>query len=79
MMGIMLMVGVNDVQGEVFYFFDVCLVMQDVQKCNFGMVGIWLIVCDLLGGINLFLEFYGLIKEQVLKYVFSEIFVLFIK
>lgn len=41
MMGTTPMVGVNDVQGEVFYLSDARLVMQDAQKRNLGMVGIW--------------------------------------
>nr|O74199.1 RecName: Full=Endochitinase 11; AltName: Full=Chitinase 11; Flags: Precursor [Metarhizium anisopliae]AAC33265.1 chitinase [Metarhizium anisopliae] len=47
MMGTTPMVGVNDVQGEVFYLSDARLVMQDAQKRNLGMVGIWSIARDL--------------------------------
>ncbi|EFK2820294.1 carbohydrate-binding protein [Escherichia coli] len=73
------MVGVNDVQGEVFYLSDARLVMQDAQKRNLGMVGIWSIARDLPGGTNLSPEFHGLTKEQAPKYAFSEIFAPFTK
>ncbi len=48
------------------------LVMQDAQKRNLGMVGIWSIARDLPGGTNLSPEFHGLTKEQAPKYAFSE-------
>lgn len=67
MMGTTPMVGVNDVQGEVFYLSDARLVMQDAQKRNLGMVGIWSIARDLPGGTNLSPEFHGLTKEQAPK------------
>ncbi|EPZ1835286.1 carbohydrate-binding protein [Escherichia coli] len=79
MMGTTPMVGVNDVQGEVFYLSDARLVMQDAQKRNLGMVGIWSIARDLPGGTNLSPEFHGLTKEQAPKYAFSEIFAPFTK
>ncbi|MEM0873860.1 lysozyme, partial [Escherichia coli] len=79
MMGTTPMVGVNDVQGEVFYLSDARLVMQDAQKRNLGMVGIWSIARDLPGGTNLSPEFHGLTKEQAPKYAFSEGFVPFSK
>ncbi|HGC4402854.1 TPA: hypothetical protein ACIYMG_004816, partial [Escherichia coli] len=55
------------------------LVMQDAQKRNLGMVGIWSIARDLPGGTNLSPEFHGLTKEQAPKYAFSEIFAPFTK
>ena len=64
MMGTTPMVGVNDVQGEVFYLSDARLVMQDAQKRNLGMVGIWSIARDLPGGTNLSPEFHGLTKDR---------------
>ena len=79
MMGTTPMVGVNDVQGEVFYLSDARLVMQDAQKRNLGMVGIWSIARDLPGGTNLSPEFHGLTKEQAPKYAFSEFFSPFTK
>ncbi|HAO9134992.1 carbohydrate-binding protein [Escherichia coli] len=79
MMGTTPMVGVNDVQGEVFYLSDARLVMQDAQKRNLGMVGIWSIARELPGGTNLSPEFHGLTKEQAPKYAFSEIFAPFTK
>lgn len=79
MMGTTPMVGVNDVQGEVFYLSDARLAMQDAQKRNLGMVGIWSIARDLPGGTNLSPEFHGLTKEQAPKYAFSEIFAPFTK
>ena len=72
-------VGVNGVKGEVFYRSDARLVMQDAQKRNLGMVGIWSIARDLPGGTNLSPEFHGLTKEQAPKYAFSEIFAPFTK
>lgn len=79
MMGTTPMVGVNDVQGEVFYLSDARLVMQDAQTRNLGMVGIWSIARDLPGGTNLSPEFHGLTKEQAPKYAFSAIFAPFTK
>ncbi|HDP1429844.1 TPA: chemotaxis protein CheV [Escherichia coli] len=53
--------------------------IQDAQKRNLGMVGIWSIARDLPGGTNLSPEFHGLTKEQAPKYAFSEIFAPFTK
>jgi bifunctional chitinase/lysozyme len=79
MMGTTPMVGVNDVQGEVFYMSDARHVMQDAQKRNLGMVSIWSIARDVPGGTNLSPEFHGLTSQQAAKYAFSSIFVPFTK
>ena len=63
-----------------FYLSDARLVMQDAQKRNLGMVGIWSIARDLPGGTNLSPEFHGLTKEQATEVThLSEIFAPFTK
>lgn len=75
MMGTTPMIGYNDVQGEVFYQSDAKLVMEDAQKRELGMIGIWSMARDKPGVAGqVSPEHSGMTPAQAPQYAYSHIF-----
>lgn len=75
MLGTTPMIGVNDVQSEVFYRSDAALTLQHAQEQGIGMIGIWSIARDQPGTAGqVSPEHSGLTEAQSPRYGFSALF-----